>query len=651
MTRKTATAFSGWLCGLILSFLLCVNGSLGFGGYIFLAAWAAVLGMSAVILKLGFKYRALLFFGAFAAALAYSGVKTALVLVPLEALDGQTVTVVGRVCDYTEGDRARVVIKGTAGGYPGKFSITLSGFGGGFGDEISLEASVSKISDSDTFSARTVYLPDGIYLSGTAVSDVTTLSPGGSIADRLREYGRRVSREIRREVGGEAGELLAASVTGDSSAISDALRSRLNRSGIAHLAAVSGLHVSAAAFALMYILRRIRAPRSLSAAVCGLSVMMFAAFSGFRVSAVRAGIMVLSGIAAFTAHRRQDTLTTLSLSGFVITLADPFAAADVSLLLSLAGVFGVGVAAPAVIKAVGLKNPAAVSLCGSACASAATAPIAIRFYGGTSLLAPLTNLLAVPLCSLSLVFGMIYAALGTAFSLPIKVAGALCEAVTALAGGVSSLGFSYLCGGGLAIAAAISAIAVFTVYFMTSNVRKTAFSALCLALITVSSVSFGTLMTADRVDMYLISDGNGRAAVLHKAGECIIIDFDGTQSAGVTSVLDRVGASGISAAILYDKAEASLGAYKPVLTGSPYYPEAGDLSRGEGLFALGLLVTADGGGFTVNTPNRSVTVSADGSGDICLLNGITVEKLGGSPEASFGSFFKKYNLGVIKNGG
>ena len=75
------------------------------------------------------------------------------------------------------------------------------------------------------------------------------------------------------------------------------------------------------------------------------------------------------------------------------------------------------------------------------------------------------------------------------------------------------------------------------------------------------------------------------------------------------------------------------------------------MSRGEGLFALGLFVTADGGGFTVNAPKGSVTVSADGSGDICLLNGITVEKLGGSPEVGFGSFFKKYNLGVIKNGG
>ena len=55
-------------------------------------------------------------------------------------------------------------------------------------------------------------------------------------------------------------------------------------------------------------------------------------------------------------QKRIDCLTSIALAGMLLTITNPFAIRDSSLLLSLAGTFGITVFAPYVVRFLGFKG-------------------------------------------------------------------------------------------------------------------------------------------------------------------------------------------------------------------------------------------------------------------------------------------------------
>ena len=649
MTRRAVPIAAGWFSGLFAAFYLCVCGRLGF---LTLIAFAAAAGIFAIAFRARFRLRALAVLGAFAAAVCCSCVCTEIFLKPLEALDGAAAQVSGKVIDFSEGDRSAVTVKGTVGGIPAKAVIYVSGFSGDIGDGFFAEAEISAFEDTPFFAGRQNYLPDGIFISGSAGQFAVTLSQK-TLFDRLRGYSRRVADGIRRYVGGEAGDLMAALTTGDRSLYSNDLRIRLNRSGIGHIAAVSGLHVSIVCAAVYFVCKRLRAGRIFTAVASELSVVMFTVFSGMRASAVRAALMLSLAVLATVFLKRQDPLNTLCVCAMAMTLFNPYAAADISTVLSLAGVAGVAVMSKSVCEAYKIKSAPAKAVCASVCAVFASLPFAALWFDAVSLASPIGNLFAIPLCTASLIFGMLFALTGASVPFLAKFGGFFSGLAVSLSDILGKLRLYIPLGRPVAgICLILLFIAVAAVYLIGKSTKRAVKTAAVLSAAFIAFSAASAAASADVTELYALRTSSGGGAVLRKGRECIIIDLDGHLSNDLPNFLERLGVGEISAAALSDSsyaysAYADMGVENIYLYGASGAvggsAAANIISPGAELDAFGTSVTLDGGvcfklpdGSEVYISNGAPPGQADIS--VSFLKGLTVINSGGEPEVIKGEF-------------
>lgn len=234
---------------------------------------------------------------------------------------------------------------------------------------------------------------------------------------------------------GEASPMLRALLLGDSREIPGEWSRWMNRAGIAHLLAVSGLH-TALWFALM---RRAMQPFHPAPAVrtAGLAALLalYALLTGLRSSVVRASLMLLALEGARTVRRKADPVTSLSAAGFVILAFRPLELFAAGFRLSFGAALGLTLVLPALKRRVPktelLRRPcenAAVSLSAQLGGLAAAAAC----FGGTSLTGLFVNLLAVPMAGVLLPAGALAVALDAIWRPLGGVAATICRGICAM---------------------------------------------------------------------------------------------------------------------------------------------------------------------------------------------------------------------------
>ncbi len=268
---------------------------------------------------------------------------------------------------------------------------------------------------------------------------VVVASGGRPLLARLRS---RLARHQRGTLSLAAAGLATAVTTGRGEAVHPAVRDAFRRSGVAHLLAVSGLHLALIALGVSGILRRAvsrvpalaeRVPAQHAAAVATLvAVWAFAAFASARPPVLRAAIMVSAAVVARCSGRSSTPVTPLCAAGAILLLCSPSLITSPSFILSFSAVIGIFAGAPWIraclapsrvndfIGAQGGGVLARLSRIGlrwlieaasvSCAASLATAPAVAWFFRQVPLISPLVNLAAVPLFS----FLFLPAALGHA---------------------------------------------------------------------------------------------------------------------------------------------------------------------------------------------------------------------------------------------
>ena len=194
-----------------------------------------------------------------------------------------------------------------------------------------------------------------------------------------------------------------ALLLGDTAELSYAVDTALKTSGIRHIVAVSGLHISIL-YGLVCLLTLRR--RFLTAVVGFPVLLLFAAVAGFTPSVLRACIMVLLMMLAKVIDREYDSPTALAFAVLVMLFANPMAAASVSLQMSVACVAGILLFQPAIQNWLkkGLSNwhmPKRVRtmVCSSISVTISSmslvTPLTALYFGSVSLVSPVTNLLTL----------------------------------------------------------------------------------------------------------------------------------------------------------------------------------------------------------------------------------------------------------------
>jgi len=270
------------------------------------------------------------------------------------------------------------------------------------GDTILVEAILYR---ADEIQGNRVWrhVADGIFLRGFVSGRYTITGTGNPLFHIPQYVNRAVVERVSEIFPEDTLGFVTAVLTGDRSAMDPVVQENLRRSGIAHLVAVSGMHVVLLASLLFLVMGRSR--KSILIAIP--MVFLFALMTGGAPSTLRAALMQTLILLAPLFDRESDKITSLSGALFLILLLNPLAIASVGLQLSFLAIVGMHGVTPRVNRYLNGLIPAETksgkwarkfavgSLATSFGAMVFTTPILIFHMGTVSVYAPLTDLLTV----------------------------------------------------------------------------------------------------------------------------------------------------------------------------------------------------------------------------------------------------------------
>ncbi len=410
------------------------------GTHHFLALVALLAGISLVFLSRYMKNIRILAAILLGASLGFAwfNIYDGVILKPVRLLDGKIETISIDVADYSEETEQGSKVNGTIV-YSGKTYQVLVYLNDkkvlSPGDRIDGTFRL-RFTATGAEETQNYHSSDGVFLLAFESRDITISTPD-HIPDKYfpAVWRFRILHRID-EIFPETGAGFAkALLLGERSGIDYETNTAFKVSGISHVIAVSGLHVSIL-FGLIYLL--VGKNRLLSC-VIGIPVLIiFAAIAGFSPSIVRACVMHALMLIAALFDKDYDPPTSLAFAALVMMLWNPLCITNIGFQLSVGCMIGIFLFSKRIHdwlldeKRLGsgkgrgilprLKRWFSGSVSVSISASVVTIPLVALHFDTVSLISPLTNLLV--LWAISFIFyGIILACVISLFSM---YAGMIC---------------------------------------------------------------------------------------------------------------------------------------------------------------------------------------------------------------------------------
>lgn len=435
----------------------------------------------------------------------------------------------------------------------------------------------------------------------------------------------RIAERTARLFGARA-PLVDALVLGRRTDLDPATRERYVQAGLAHLLAISGLHVGFLAAWVMLILTGLGfTPRRRLAAGLAL-VWAYVWLLGFPDAAMRATLMLgLAGVARL-GQRVVSPRGLLGLTAFALMIADPWAVQSVGAWLSFTAVAAVIWASRATAK----RRRWIRTLAPAAAATAATAPLTAYAFGTVAPVGVIANLAAIPLAMVAVpgIFAALLASLVAAPLAALLAGGAglflsLLDATARLASAIP--GGHFITPGGLG-GALPWGLALGAAWWIAHAPRRpfilAARAALVACLVAWSGLSRGGSRDKDGVlTVHFLDVGQGDAALLRTPhGRWIAIDGGPRtpqEDAGrrvVIPFLRRQGAPGLDVVVATHGDADHLGGL-PALVGA--FPPALVLEPGQPLgrpLYLEFLAAVEASGARYRPARAGDSIEVDGVG-------------------------------------
>ena len=387
---------------------------------------------------------------------------------------------------------------------------------------------------------------DGTFLKAYASDGVSAIF----MEDHsLRYFPARLRRSVTRILESAFPEdtrgFSVALLLGDTSGIDYVTDTALKISGIRHIIAVSGLHVSIL-FAFAY---HLVGKRSVMTTLIGIPLLfLFAAVAGFSPSILRATVMQTLMILAMLLDREYDPPTALSFAVLVMLGVNPFGILSVSLQLSAGCMIGILLFSKRISgfllqekrlgtgKGKSLKAKFARGLAGSLSVSvstmAVTAPLCGVYFDTLSVIGVLTNFLT--LWAVSLIFyGVILTAMIGAIFLPLAKALAwvvswLIRYVLGIARLMSAVPMAALYTQSIyVILWVVFAYVLLGLFFLCGRKRAGLFT---LCLLGSMLLAQGTSWAESKLENYrvtILDVGQGQCVLLQSRGSSYLVDCGG----------------------------------------------------------------------------------------------------------------------------
>jgi competence protein ComEC len=211
------------------------------------------------------------------------------------------------------------------------------------------------------------------------------------------------------------GALAEAMILARKEGIDTEQRDRFARAGLAHLLAISGLHVGLIAGALLLLGGILRLSPRATAATTVCATIAYVLFLGAPHAATRAALQVTLALAGRIWQRPADPFSLIATAALVILLHDPLAILDPGFQLSFAGTAGIIALRRRFLAVLPLRlaRPIRESVAVSIAATLATAPFTVIHFGQIAPIGVVANLIAIPVTGVAV--PAIVVALGASF--------------------------------------------------------------------------------------------------------------------------------------------------------------------------------------------------------------------------------------------
>lgn len=316
----------------------------------------------------------------------------------------------------------QVVLEWTAPGRtPERVRVSLHGdqrwFDARHGDIVILTGHLSPPSgpvEPGGYDFRRAAWFDRLGAVGYTRTPVLMLAPRGQGGFALQDLRAGIARSAAQHMPERTAGFAAAILTGDRSSLSQQDIAALRATNLAHLLAISGMHMGLLTGCVFFALRgalalwtraALHLPIKKLAAIGAIAAGAFyLALSGGSVATVRAFIMVCVMFAAVLLDRRAITMRSVAVAAVLVIVMTPVEVLGPGFQMSFAAtaalVWAFGVSGPWVGRLPKWMRPIAALVVSSGVAGLATAPFGAAHFNVIAHFGLLANLLAVPVMGL-----------------------------------------------------------------------------------------------------------------------------------------------------------------------------------------------------------------------------------------------------------
>lgn len=149
--------------------------------------------------------------------------------------------------------------------------------------------------------------------------------------------------------------IIKAMLFADKSSIDDDIKDLYTKNGIAHILAISGLHISILGSLIYIILLKITSSLRISTTISILIIFLYGIMTGFSVSTNRAIVMMVIMMIGKMIGRTYDMISAIGLSGIIILIQNAHQIYSTGFLLSFLSVSAVCIVMPALCFVVGYE--------------------------------------------------------------------------------------------------------------------------------------------------------------------------------------------------------------------------------------------------------------------------------------------------------
>lgn len=265
------------------------------------------------------------------------------------------------------------------------------------------------------FDRARFYRSQGIDFSVNADSIRTSAGKHAWYYHRLEKIRDTLSASLLEVTDETTAGVLSSMLLGDKSYLDDEIKDLYQVSGISHILAISGLHISIVGMAFYKLLRKRRVSYT-AAFVCSAALILsYAVMTGNAVSTRRAvGMFILTMLAA-ALGRCTDMLNSLGIMVIYLLWDNPMVLGYAGFVFSVGAILAIGIVTPVMSAPKGGKFWASVSI------QLPMLPVVAMNYYELPLFAVFVNLIVIPALPVVFISGLLASAAGCFGVMPGKL--------------------------------------------------------------------------------------------------------------------------------------------------------------------------------------------------------------------------------------